>query len=69
MRYPKYTGDTMTAPKDEAKKVIDSLPEDSTYEEILRELAFDKMIGRGIDDVTNGKTISNEEIKNTIAQW
>ena len=53
----------MTAPKDEAKKVIDSLPEDSTYEEILKELAFDKMIGRGLDDVENGKTISNEEIE------
>jgi len=59
----------VTAPKDEAKKVIDSLPEDTTYEEILRELAFDKMIGRGLDDVANGKTISNEEMKNTIVQW
>lgn len=59
----------MTAPKDEAKKVINSLPEDTTYEEILRELAFDKMIGGGLDDVENGKTISNEELKNTIVQW
>lgn len=65
----KHEGDTMTAPKDEAKKVIDSLPEDSTYEEILKELAFDKMIGRGLDDVENGKMISNAEMKNTIAQW
>ena len=65
----KHEGDTVTAPKDEAKKVIDSLPEDTTYEEILRELAFDKMIGRGLDDVANGKTISNEEMKNTIVQW
>jgi len=59
----------MTAPKDEAKKVIDSLPEDSTYEEILRELAFDKMIVQGLEDVENGKTVSNEEMKNTIEQW
>ena len=28
----------MTAPKQEAKKVIDSLPEDTSYDEILKEL-------------------------------
>ncbi len=59
----------MTAPKDEVKKIIDSLPEDTTYEEILRELAFDKMIGQGLDDVEDGKVISNQEMENTIAQW
>ena len=59
----------MTAPKDEAKKIIDSLPEDTTYEEILRELAFDTMIQRGLDDVENGKVVSNQEMKETIAQW
>ncbi len=59
----------MTAPKDEAKKIIDSLPEDTTYEEILRELAFDTMIQRGLNDVEDGKVISNKEMENTIAQW
>jgi predicted transcriptional regulator len=59
----------MTAPKDEAKKIIDSLPEDTTYEEILRELAFDTMIQRGLNDVEDGKVISNKEMENAIAQW
>lgn len=59
----------MTAPKDEAKKVIDSLPEDATYGEILRELAFNQMIQRGLDDVEEGKVVSNEEMENIIAQW
>jgi len=59
----------MTAPKDEAKKIIDSLPEDTTYEEILRELAFDTMIQRGLNDVEDGNVISNQEMENTIAQW
>jgi len=59
----------MTAPKEEAKKIIDSLPEDTTYDEILRELAFDKMIQRGLDDVLEGRVISNQEMERTIAQW
>ena len=56
----------MTAPKQEAKKVIDSLPEDASYDEILKELAFDRMIQRGLKDSSENKTISNQEIKNRI---
>ncbi len=59
----------MTAPKDEAKRIIDTLPEDSTYEEIVRELAFDMMIQRGLDDVEAGKVISNKEMENEISKW
>ena len=59
----------MTAPKEEAKKIIDALPEDTTYDEILRELAFDKMIQRGLEDVEERKVIPNEVMENTIAQW
>ena len=59
----------MTAPKDEAKKIIDALPEDATYEEIIKELAFDKMVQRGLEDVEEGRVISNEEMKSMIAKW
>ena len=58
----------MTAPK-QAKKVIDSLPEDTSYDEILKELAFDRMIQRGLKDSNDNKTISNQEMKNRIKQW
>ena len=59
----------MTAPKHEAKKIIDSLPEDTSYDEILKELAFSKMIQKGLKDSSENKTISNQEIKNRIKQW
>jgi len=59
----------MTAPKQEIKKIIDSLPEDTSYDEILKELAFDRMIQRGLKDSNENKTISNEQMKNRIKQW
>lgn len=59
---------TMTV-KQSAKKIIDSLPDDSSYEEILRELSFARMIERGLEDSQNGKTISNEAMKQKIKQW
>lgn len=55
--------------KQSAKKIIDSLPDDSSYEEILRELSFARMIERGLEDSQNGKTISNEAMKQKIKQW
>ncbi len=59
----------MTAPKQEAKKIIDSLPKDASYDEIIKELAFDRMIQRGLKDSKENKTISNKEMSNRIKQW
>jgi len=50
--------------KDMAKQIIDALPDDSSYDEILKELAE-----RGLEDSKFNRTISNEEMKQKIAQW
>ena len=55
--------------KQNAEKIIQSLPDDSSYDEILRELAFAKMIEQGLDDSENDRVISNEEMKQKILQW
>jgi len=55
--------------KQNAQKVIQSLPDDSSYDDILRELAFAKMIEQGLDDSKNDRVISNKEMKQKIVQW
>ena len=59
----------MTAPKQIVKKIVDSLPEDTSYDEILKELAFNKMIQKGLKDSKEGKVISNKEMKKRIQSW
>lgn len=59
----------MTIPKKEASRVINSLPDDSSYEEILKALAFDKIIQNGLKDSKENRTISNEKMKEKIKQW
>ena len=59
----------MTAPKQLVKKIVDSLPEDTSYDEILKELAFNKMIQKGLKDSKGGKVISNKEMKKRIQSW
>lgn len=56
-------------PKDHMLQAIEELPDDSSYEEILRELAFTRMVERGLADSEAGRTISHEEMGRRIASW
>jgi len=55
--------------KEMITKVVLSQPEDATYDEILRELAFSRMVDRGLEDVRSGRVISNSEMANRIRAW
>lgn len=59
----------MESVKEKMKEVIEAQPEDSTYEEIMRELAFEQMIERGLEDSRNGRVISNAEMEHRIRTW
>ena len=59
----------MSAVKERMTEVILEQPEDSSYEEILRELAFEQMIERGLKDIKEEKTISNEDMLRRINAW
>ena len=59
----------MTTVKEKMTKIIQQQPEDSTYDEILRELAFASMVERGLEDSRTGRTISNEQMEHRIRTW
>ena len=55
--------------KEKITKVVLSQPEDASYDEIMRELAFERMVDRGLEDVRHGRVISNDEMANRIKKW
>ncbi len=55
--------------KERLRSVVDAQPDDASYDEILRELAFERMVERGLSDSRAGRTISNEEMGNRIRLW
>jgi predicted transcriptional regulator len=59
----------MATPKAQMIELLDQQPDDSSYDELLRELAFARMVDRGLRDADEGRTISNEAIKRTIDSW
>lgn len=59
----------MSIAKDELKALLEQQPEDSSREELIRELAFHVMIQRGLADSDADHTISNEEMSRRIRSW
>ena len=59
----------MATAKEELTKLIQDQPDDSSYDEILRELAFNLMVQRGLRDSDGGKTISNDEMGRRLQSW
>ena len=59
----------MSTAKDEMKILLEQQPDDSSSEEIVRELALHIMVERGLSDSDTDRTISNEEMDRRIRSW
>ncbi len=55
--------------KEKITEVVLSQPEDASYDEIMRELAFERMVDRGLADVRGDRVISNDEMASRIRTW
>ncbi len=59
----------MSSVKEAMTEIIARQPDDSSYDEILRELAFARMVQRGLSDADAERTVPDDEIKRTIESW
>ncbi len=59
----------MSNVKEKMTEVIQSQPDDATYEEIMRELAFERMVARGLEDSRRGRVLSHDEMERRIRTW
>lgn len=62
----------MTEPADSPKvrilAIVEALPDDSSYDDVLRELAFDRLIRRGLRSV-RGRRFTTDEIRHRVKTW
>jgi len=59
----------MSSAKEDIKQVLENQPDDSSYDELLRELAFKRMVDKGLADARQGNVVSNEEMHSRIKLW
>ncbi len=55
--------------KTRIRNLLEQQPDDSSYDEILRELALHRMIERGLADADAGRVLSHEEMGRRIDSW
>jgi predicted transcriptional regulator len=59
----------MSTAKEDLTRLIQEQPEDSSHDEIVRELAFHVMVQRGLADSDAGRLVSNEDLQHRIRSW
>ena len=55
--------------KEQMTRIIEAQPEDASYREILRELAFVQMVERGLADADARRTVPDDEMLERIRSW
>lgn len=55
--------------KEKIANIVLAQPEDASYDEIMRELAFERMVDRGLEDVRAERLVSNEDMASRIRSW
>jgi hypothetical protein len=56
-----------TSPKQQFITILQQQPEESTQDELFRELMFARMIDRGLKDIQAGRVVSNNEVRGWIS--
>ena len=52
-----------------ALRMIKRIPDNASLEDIMYELYFRQRIDRGLRELAQGKTVSQEEVKRSLVKW
>lgn len=60
----------MSTPKEEVRKLLDRIPDDSSCEDIQYHIyIIREKIERGLKDVKEGRVLSQEEVEQRMSKW
>jgi predicted transcriptional regulator len=59
----------METAKKEVRQILDSPPDDATFEDIQYRIYVWQVIAAGIRDVDEGRVVSQEEVERRMSRW
>lgn len=59
----------MKTAKYNSLKAIQTLSDDSSYDDIMERLYFMQKVEAGLRDIEEGRVISHEEVKERLSKW
>lgn len=62
-------GMARSVPKEQVRQLLDTLPDEASYEDIQYHIYVQQKIERGLQAAEQGDFISDEEIEQRISRW
>jgi predicted transcriptional regulator len=59
----------MGKPKEELQHLLETLPDDVSYEDIQYHIYVQQAVQRGIEAADAGRVLSQEEVERRMAKW
>jgi predicted transcriptional regulator len=59
----------METAKEEVRRILDSLPDDATLEDIQYRIYVRQAIAAGLSDIDQGRIVSQEEVERRVSRW
>jgi predicted transcriptional regulator len=59
----------MSTAKQEVRSLLDQIPDDATFEDIQYHIYVREKIERGLNDVEEGRVVSEEEMERRMQKW
>jgi predicted transcriptional regulator len=59
----------MATAKEEVRKLLDQIPDDSSFEDIQYHIYVREKIERGLKDAEEGRVLSQEEVERRMLKW
>jgi predicted transcriptional regulator len=59
----------METPVDEVRRLLESLPPESSFEDIQYHIYVQQAIRRGLDAADRGELVEHEEIERRMSKW
>ena len=58
----------MSVVREEAKKILDTLPDEASWDDVMYEMYVRKKIDEGIKAADEGRVVSHEEVRKRFLQ-
>lgn len=51
------------------REILSDQPDDSSFDDLLRKLAFHRMVERGLKDAADSATLTTDQLRQRIKSW
>ena len=59
----------MDTAKEEVRRILESLPDDATLEDIQYRIYVRQAIAAGVRDIDQGRIVSQDEVERRMSRW